>query len=274
MSFTRSTTNTTVHQNMPDYPSGEGYTTSQLKTAFDAPATGLKADINRLATELEDTTSASNIGATAIVSGDDSAGNVQAKLNKLQEELEGITLGSIPDGSITQAKMNGTYEATLAKKDGTLQANLNAEKLNGKTETQLKTAFLATPNPTTLSFSKLDAPSDTWSETTVTESKTLNTNGSRYYLIILSGYYTDLAFYDAKSNKFAFGVNFTTTSDNAYNTATLKVYDNRATATLSASISSSVLTFNMTKKSVHNSSDNKYSVPAGTLTIFELGGMV
>ena len=254
---------------MPDYPSGEGYTTSQLKTAFDAPATGLKSDLNGLMTELEDTSSASNIGATAIVSGDDSDGNVQAKLEKLQEELEGIALGSIPDGSITQAKMNGTYEATLAKKNGTLQTGLNTEKLNGKTEAQLKSAFLSTLSPTTVSISALAKNSGT-----ATETKTVPTSGCRYYVIVNSFYKVIL--YDAKSQKFVFSI---PTSDNsyyskeyAYNTSSIRLYGDDGSAariTLAATYAGTTLTLNATKATISSA-----GTPSGTLTIFELGGMV
>lgn len=184
---------------MPDYPSSEGYTAATLKTAFDAPATGLKDDINRLETELEDTSSASNLGASPIVAGDDSDANVQAKLEKLYEDMQGISQGSIPDGTITEIKMNAAYEATLAKKDGTLQTGLNSEELNGKTEEQLKTAFLGTPNPATISFTGAAVKTST-----VTETKTYATNGSRYYMMLLSYIGCKLAMYDAKTEKFVF----------------------------------------------------------------------
>ena len=133
MGFTRSITETDVHQNMPDYPSSEGITTEQLKTAFDAPATGLKTDLNGLMTELEASDSSASLGAAALSAGDTSDANVQAKLAYLLGELEGIALGDIPDGTITQGKLDDDYEATLAKKDGTLQTGLNAEKLGGTT---------------------------------------------------------------------------------------------------------------------------------------------
>ena len=131
MGFTRSTTDVNVHRNMPDYPSGEGYTTEQLKTAFDSSAAGLKNDLNGLMGELENTSSAENLGAAIVGENDVSEPNVQAKLNYLMEEIQGVALGDIPDGTITQAKMNATYETTLAKKDETLQEGLNAEMLGG-----------------------------------------------------------------------------------------------------------------------------------------------
>lgn len=266
MSFTRSTTPTDVHQNMPDYPSGEGYTTAQLKTAFDAPATGIKSDLNGLMTELEDTSSASNIGATAIAAGDDSDGNVQAKLEKLQDELTGIALGDMPDGSITQAKMNGTYEATIAKKDGTLQIGLNAEKLNGKTEAQLKSAFLSTPNPTTISFTGATKQTQT-----VTETKTYSTNGSRYFVLISSYVTCKVILYDAKTQKivYGFGSNYLTTMTSSADLLDSGIYGQ---VTLTTTYSSGTLTLNLTKTPATGSS--AVNTPSGTITIFELGGMV
>ena len=133
MGFTRSTTPTDVHQNMPDYPSNEGYTTTQLKTAFDAPATGLKDDINNLEAELEASDAAESVGAAPLSAGDTSDANVQAKLVKLLTDMQSISQGAVSDGSITQAKMDDTYEGTLAKKNGNLQTGLNAEMLGGTT---------------------------------------------------------------------------------------------------------------------------------------------
>ena len=133
MGFTRSTTNTSVHQGMPDYPSSEGYTTSQLKAAFDAPAEGLQTDVNGLMTELESVASSGYLGADVITESDDSAPNIQAKLEKIYSDMQGIALGDIPDNSVTEAKLSSTYTGSVAKKDGTLQTGLNAEQLGGKT---------------------------------------------------------------------------------------------------------------------------------------------
>lgn len=253
---------------MPDYPSSEGYTAATLKTAFDAPATGLKGDINRLETELEDTSSASNLGASPIVVGDDSDANVQAKLEKLYADMQGITQGDVLDGSITQVKLDSTYEATLAKKDGALQTGLNSEQLNGKTEAELKTAFLDGLLPTTLSFSKLSGGSGT-----ATETKTVATSGCRYYILATS--YYKVILYDAKSNKFVFAIPTRDQSeyrDYSYNTSTVPLYNysNSVRATLSASYSNGTLTINMTKATSVSSQD----IPAGTIVVFELGGIV
>lgn len=270
MSFTRSTTNVDVHKNMPDYPSSEGYTAAQLKTAFDSSAVGLKADLNGLMTELEDATSAGNLGADDIYEGDTSDGNVQAKLEHIQSELQNVALGDIPDNTITQTKMNSTYEGTIAKKDGTLQTNLSAEMLNGKTEAQLKTAFLTTSNPTTLTFTKLAAGGGT-----ATETQTVSTNGSRYYVLIMGSNYSyyKFALYDAKTNKFVYIANISNNTSNCRQDAMVTNfftynYGNGRNAKLTASYSSNVLTLNVTK-----TAGNSVEIPSGTITVYELGGI-
>ena len=132
MGFTRSTTVTNVHSTLGDYPAEDDHLTSeQLKERFDAPATGLKSDINRLEGELEATASAAKIGAATITSGDTSAANVQAKLNKLYADLQAAALGDIPDNSVTEVKLVSSYRNSLAKKDGNLQSSLNADQLDG-----------------------------------------------------------------------------------------------------------------------------------------------
>lgn len=267
MSFTRSTTDVNVHRNMPDYPSGAGITTTQLKTAFDSSAEGLKTDLNGLMTELEDTTAADNLGAAQI--GDEVGTTVQDKLEYLQSELQGIALGDIPAGTITQGKLDSTYEATLAKKDGTLQSGLSAEMLNGKTEAQLESAFFTTVDATTLSYTKLETVS-----TTTTETKTVSTGKSRYYVLTFGGGYNEYAatLYDARSNKFAFAINRNNTGvSNNVGSLRLFWYSQDLGATLTASYSSGVLTLNVTKKTGSSSSS---ATPAGTITVYELGGKV
>lgn len=273
MSFTRSTTDVNVHRNMPDYPTGEGISASDLKEAFDSEAEGLQGDINRLATELEDTTSASNLGAAALTDGDTSGATIQAKLEKLQDEIEDATLGQIPDGTITEAKLNDDYAATLAKKNGELQEGLNTEKLNGKTEAQLKSAFLTTPSAATYSFT--GAAKNT---ATVTESKTHTTSGGRYYLMVFSYSGCSLGLYDASTQKFLFAT-YLGKSPNpsgetktfAYNTARINLAYGQTVgnAELQVYYNSGTMTLNVTKAPKSN-----YAVDAGSVTIFELGGIV
>lgn len=136
MGFTRSTTTTNVHSTLGDYPNvDDGLTPAQLKARFDAPATGLKGDINNLEGELEAVTSAANLGADKITESDTSDDNIQAKLEKIYLDLQQAAIGDIPDNSITEAKLDATFDASLAKKDGTLQNNLNAAMLGGEAST-------------------------------------------------------------------------------------------------------------------------------------------
>lgn len=274
MSFTRSTTNTSVHQGMPDYPSSQGYTTTQLKQAFDAPAEGLQQDLNGLCTELEDTSAAGNIGATAIDPNDTSNGTVQDKLDFLQSELQGITLGQIPPGTITSTELDSTYEATLAKKDGTLQTGLDTEKLNSKTEAQLKTAFLATPNPTTISFTGA-----TKQTPTVTETKTYSSNGSRYYIMLFSYKSCKIGLFDAQTENFVAATYLGASPDNlectyAFNSNNIDLHKGGAAGkvTLGVTYSSGTITLNVTKAPSQSSSGS--NTPSGSITIFELGGIV
>lgn len=148
MSFTRSTTNVDVHKNMPDYPSSEGYTAAQLKTAFDSSAVGLKADITNLETELEATTAAASIGAADVYVGDTSNATVQDKLEMIYQAVVGVALGTIPDDSITEAKLDSTYSASLAKK-----SNLGKVYL----ATQYRTPGITTETPTSWSAPTLSA---------------------------------------------------------------------------------------------------------------------
>lgn len=142
MGFTRSTSDINVHQALGDYPTvDDNLTASELKQRFDLPANTLQEDLNRLETELESPSSASFLGASKINENDTSDGNVQAKLEKLYTDIQGAAMGQVPDASITQAKMAIAYEATLAKKNGELQHNLNAELFNGYTLAGLKALF-------------------------------------------------------------------------------------------------------------------------------------
>lgn len=134
MGFTRSTTNVSVHQGLSDYPNqDDGLTAAQLKATFDFPAETLQNDLNGLETELEDVSSAANIGADVITAGDESDANVQAKLEKLAADMVGITQGAVADGSITLAKLASSLADSLAVKDGTLQTGLNSQKVGGYT---------------------------------------------------------------------------------------------------------------------------------------------
>ena len=139
MGFTRSTTDISVHQKLGDYPNQDnGLTPEDLKKRYDLPAETLQKDLNKLEEELESIVGAANIGATALDDDDTSDKNVQAKLEYIHREAQNTALGQIPDGTITEAKLETNYANFLSKKNGELQIGLNAEQVGGKTYEDLK----------------------------------------------------------------------------------------------------------------------------------------
>ena len=232
MGFTRSTTTTNVHSTLGDYPSvDDGLTPEQLKARFDAPATGLKGDINNLETELEATTAAANIGAAPITTGDTSQANMQAKLSKIYQDIQNIEMGYVADGSVGPEKLTDNFLASIAVKDGTLQTNLNADKLGSKASSVY--AVKDNTLQTNLNAQKLggstkaqiineiigrQSASDTTYNITLTttessSTKTLNTT-SRYLLLFTDLYYTNpdystASLYDCRSNQLLITLNYT-----------------------------------------------------------------
>lgn len=57
---------------------------------------------------LADSTAAGALGAAELFEGDDSEQTVQGKLLELRQEIEEISQGGIPDGSITTEKLAAT----------------------------------------------------------------------------------------------------------------------------------------------------------------------
>lgn len=225
MSFTPSTTVTNVHQSLGDFPAEDDHLTSeQLKELFDAPATGLKSSLNGLIGELEATTSAASLGAAAIAESDTSAANVQAKLNKLYQDLQEAALGDIPDNTITQAKLtsdfsnsiaikdvslqtglnadqlDGYHASSFALKNGNLQSNLNAEKLGSRTKDQLIADITDRQSASDGTFTKASSSSAT------TQSYTMSNIKCRYILMLLTCNGDGVGLYDCRNNKFLFAI--------------------------------------------------------------------
>lgn len=118
MGYTKINDNLSVHQSLSDEPNiDDGLTSEELKKKFDEPAEKLKNAFNNLIDEMAMITSSQNIGANSLDFGDTSEGNVQAKLIKIWEEMKNVTLGQIPDNSITKGKIEVEYEKTLARKE-------------------------------------------------------------------------------------------------------------------------------------------------------------
>lgn len=145
MGFTKITENLNIHQSLSDEPNiDDGLSSEELKKKFDEPAEKLKQAFNNLIDELTVKTSASNIGAGPLVESDFSGANVEAKLIYLYNAIQNVVLGQVPDNSITKEKIDETYRDTLAVKNGTVQKNLNSEKLGGKMLNELASYFMVT----------------------------------------------------------------------------------------------------------------------------------
>lgn len=82
-----------------------------LKAYFDANPMQLMQAHNALAQLLTDTAGAKNIGfsSTAGVTAD----NVQQAIEQVQQQLSNLSLGSVPDGSITAAKLASSLQQQL-----------------------------------------------------------------------------------------------------------------------------------------------------------------
>lgn len=184
MGFTRSTTDIKVHQKLGDYPNqDDGLTPEELKKRFDYPAETLQNDLNKLEEELEKQVASASIGAIPFDDNDTSPNNVQGKLYQLRKDIQEISLGQIPDGTITSAKIEQNYEKTIAKKDGTLQMNLNSEKLGGKTLSEIG-AYQQTELLASGQYNKIPIAS-TWETMSKDEKKTFNLPNKRFLLITL-----------------------------------------------------------------------------------------
>jgi len=110
MAITKMTDDLNIIQALADLPNDtDGLTPAQLKAKYDEAANLLKTYLNNtLTVELESTTDGSSgadkIGATALneLSGE----TVQAILEYLKTQIDGVTLGEIPDDSLTNVKLN------------------------------------------------------------------------------------------------------------------------------------------------------------------------
>lgn len=143
--FTKFEKDVSVHQSLADEPNVDnGLSAEGLKKLWDTPAEELKAAFNKFIDEITDKSAARNIGAMPLTEGDSSGATVQDKLEYLLSAVQNVTLGQIPDGSITKAKLDAEYTNTLAVKDGEIQSNLNTEKLGGKTLDELASYFIVT----------------------------------------------------------------------------------------------------------------------------------
>lgn len=125
MAITPISTNMAIIQALADLPNATGgLTASQLKAKFDEGGEALKTYINNtLIPALSATTNGSSgadqIGATQVLAG--SGTTVQDILEWLYTQVTNVTLGQIPDGSLTDVKLSnaaGQIKATAVLKTG------------------------------------------------------------------------------------------------------------------------------------------------------------
>lgn len=83
-----------------------------LKAYFDANPLQLMHAHNALAQALSDTAGAKQIGFTGTAGV--SASNVQQAIEQVQQQLSDLALGSVPDGSITTAKLAASLQQQIA----------------------------------------------------------------------------------------------------------------------------------------------------------------
>ena len=97
---------TKTHSALPDRPS---MTATDLKAWYAQSANELKTVHNGVVNDLVATTDgasgADQIGAGPLAVGDVSTGTVMGKLKALLAQIQGVVLGQIPDGTITEAKL-------------------------------------------------------------------------------------------------------------------------------------------------------------------------
>lgn len=124
MSFTKSTTDISVHQKLGDYPNQDnGMTADELKKKFDYPAEILQNDLNKIVEELESESATQNIGASRLDENDETENNVQAKLNKVYTEFKQVRDGGLKDNSIETSKLKDNVITTEKIIDSAITTN-------------------------------------------------------------------------------------------------------------------------------------------------------
>ena len=206
MGFTRSTTDISVHQKLGDYPNQDnGLTPEELKKRFDYPAKKVQEDLNNLEMELEAMSGAGSIGAMPLDDEDVSSNNIQAKMQYLKKEIQNTTLGEIPDGTITESKIETNFANEIAKKNGELQTGLNSEKLDGSTKQEIiDSAGAYSDIRTTTIKGYVGVSLNTWEKAIKGEEQNIELDNSRHFLIKITPIsvpynknYENLFLYDA-----------------------------------------------------------------------------
>lgn len=124
MSFTKSTTDISIHQKLGDYPNQDDrLTAEELKKKFDYPAETLQNDLNKIVEELESESASQNIGASKLDENDETENNVQAKLDKVYTEFKEVRNGGLKDNSIETSKLKNDVITTEKIIDGAITTN-------------------------------------------------------------------------------------------------------------------------------------------------------
>lgn len=124
MSFTRLTDNLNIIQALEDEPNASGgLTAAQLKAKFDEAVNIVKDYLNdTFIAEIESGGKANSIGIT-LIPGLTGATDVQTAFETVVEMMQGITQGSVADGSITTAKLAASSVSTAKIADAAVSTD-------------------------------------------------------------------------------------------------------------------------------------------------------
>lgn len=124
MAFNKITDNLNIIQALGDEPNEDnGLTAAELKAKFDEAANTLKARINAIVDQLMAATAASDVGFST--SENVPADNVQGAIENVQAQLQAVTQGSVANGSITTAKLDGDAVTGAKVADSTLRTDVS-----------------------------------------------------------------------------------------------------------------------------------------------------
>jgi len=123
MAYSKITDDMNIIQALPDEPNDVGgLTAAQLKAKFDEAGNKIKTAFNNLVDELNE--SGTGGGSASEISFERTAGvpedNVQDAIENVQEQIAGISQGTVADGSITTVKLADNAVTTAKMADGSV----------------------------------------------------------------------------------------------------------------------------------------------------------
>lgn len=116
----------------------------QLKYKFDKAGIDIKTAVNTMISELEAVSGATQLGAGAMGTGDETSANIQAKLDSLYGTIQSLLNGGVNDGSITTTKINDGAITTDKIDDGSITTDklglgaITSAKINDSAVTAAK----------------------------------------------------------------------------------------------------------------------------------------